>query len=215
MERPKLLVCLPGNPDQSEWIANWSLLLIYLAGRFELELRWQTNTNVFMVRQLLAEEAERLDPDYVLWIDSDNVPTAEAFEGLYDAMEHEQVSILGAWYYYLTPDGVKIAAGRDDGSPVTEKDIEDAHRSPFVVRYVGLGFCLMRGAVFQSTGPYHFRPILDDDMPGGFMTDDVGFCHLARLHGYETYLHPGVRVEHLKVLKVPAPAERLATLAAG
>jgi GT2 family glycosyltransferase len=230
--RPKLLICLPGNPDQSEWIANWSLLLLYLAGqhlagRFELELRWFTGTNIYTVRQFFAEEAERLKPDYVLWIDSDNVPTVEAFEGLYNVMVLDQnrgIGILGAWYYYATKQGIKIAAAhwshwKPGAIPVqvTEADIEAAAPEPFEVGWIGFGFCLMRGEIFQHTGPWHFRPIHDDAMPGGFMTDDVGFCYLASLHGFKTYLHPGVRVEHLKVLKVPPPEKQqeLATLAVG
>jgi hypothetical protein len=189
-------------------VSHYSLLFLYLCSKFAVEVRGACGNNIYLVRQLLAKEAARVQPDYVLWIDSDNLVTVEAFEHLYVSAEASQeVSIIGAWYYFPASDGVRIAAGwnpttRDN--MVTLDKIEQA-TSLMEVGYIGLGMCLMRGSVFQDTAPYHFRPILDENSPEGFMTDDAGFCHLARERGHKTFLHPAVRVEHLKTMKVPAP----------
>jgi hypothetical protein len=211
-ERQKLLICLPGEPFVAEWVNSFGALLVYLCAKFFVEVRFSTGNNIYLVRNVLAREAEKLKPDYVLWIDSDNPPSLAGFDSLYVAMENQDnqdVSILGAWYYFVNTAGeVKIAAGWHPATPenqITEEPISAA-TGLYEVGYIGLGFCLMRGQVFQDTAPAHFRPMDDNRSPDGFMTDDAGFCELARLNGHKTYLHPAVRVEHLKVLKVPAPA---------
>lgn len=206
-QRQSLLICLPGGPFESEWVASYGALLTYLCSKFAVEVRGTTGNNIYLVRNVLAQEAEKLMPHYVLWIDSDNLGTPEAFENLYasmEASENEDVSILGGWYYYVNTAGeVKIAAGWHGGKQVTSEEIAAA-TDLMPVGYIGLGFCLMRGGVFQDTAPWHFNPLVDGDCE--FMTDDAGFCELARRNGHKTYLHPAVRVEHLKILKVPAPA---------
>jgi hypothetical protein len=207
--RKRLLILLPGNPDQAEWVAHYSLLFLYLCVHFEVTTRSSSGNNIYLVRQLLAKEAQALRPDYVLWIDSDNLVTVEGFQHLFSSAEADpDVSIIGAWYYFPASDGIRIAAGRNPATAanmVTQDKIVAADNL-MAVGYIGFGMCLMKGQVFQDTAPYHFRPILDDASPEGFMTDDAGFCCLAAERGHKTFLHPAVRVEHLKVMKVPAPA---------
>jgi hypothetical protein len=206
--RPRLLILLPGNPDQGDWNSHFGMLFLYLCQRFRVEVRGACGNNIYLVRQTLAKEAAAVKPDYVLWIDSDNLVTVEGFDHLYRSMEASPlVSIVGAWYFFPVGGGeIRIAAGWHPATVdrlVTLDMIEQATEL-IEVGYIGFGMCLMRGEIFQKTGPKHFCPILDDS-EDGFMTDDAGFCFLAKELGYRTFLHPAVRVEHLKVMKVPAP----------
>jgi hypothetical protein len=206
----KLLILLPGNPDQADWTMHYAMLLLYLCARFEVVIRGSSGNNIYLVRQLLAKEAAELHPDYVLWIDSDNLVTVEGFQYLHSAAEADpELSIIGGWYFYPTHGGkIKVAAGWNPPTPENMITLEriQAATDLIEVGYIGFGMCLMKGQVFQATRPHHFRPILDDSAPEGFLTDDAGFCQLAREKGYRSYLHPAVFVHHLKVLKVPAPA---------
>jgi GT2 family glycosyltransferase len=208
-ERKSLLVLLPGNPVNASWCSAWTHLLCHLTQKFNVVLRGACSNNIYITRHVLALEAEKLQPDYVLMIDSDNIVSIDAFESLMAQMEaYPSVSILGAWYYFQNSKGIQIAAG---GLPATTDQLVTpeqiaAATELMEVGFIGFGFCLMRGQVFQDTAPEHFRPILDPDSEFGFMTDDAGFCFLARQRGHKTYLHPFVRVEHLKTQYVPAPA---------
>lgn len=208
-QRKRILVLLPGNPVNATWCSAWTGLLCHMSGKFDVILRGACSNNIYITRHILALEAEAIKPDYVLMIDSDNLVTVDAFESLMAQMEaYPSVSILGAWYYFQNSKGIKIAAGglpATDGNLVTPEQIAAATEL-MEVGFIGFGMCLMRGQVFQDTAPEHFRPILDPASEFGFMTDDVGFCKLARERGHKTYLHPFVRVEHLKTMNVPAPA---------
>lgn len=207
-QRKKLLVLLPGNPVNAEWCTAWTMLLLHLCSKFMVELRGACSNNIYLTRHVLAREAEVLKPDYVLMIDSDNLVTVEAFDMLFEAIEAApDVSILGAWYTFNNSKGLRIAAG---GFPALDDTLIDPQvvlqaTSLIEVGYIGFGFTLVRGQVFQDTAPEHFRPILDPQAEFGFMTDDVGFCFLAKQRGHKTFLHPLVRVEHLKTQRVPAP----------
>jgi GT2 family glycosyltransferase len=210
--KKKLLVLLPGNPVPG-WTPAWDFLLCHLTQRYQVEIRGASSNNIYITRHILAVEAQLLKPDYVLMIDSDNLPTIDAFESLMAQMEtYPMVSILGAWYYFVNSKGeTVIAAG---GLPATETSLVTSEQIAnatelMEVGFIGFGFCLMRGQVFQDTAPEHFRPVLDSRSEFGFMTDDAGFCWLAAQRGHKTYLHPFVRVEHLKLMKVPAPAGQI------
>jgi hypothetical protein len=208
-ERKSLLVLLPGNPVNASWCSAWTFLLCHLSSKYKVELRGACSNNIYITRHVLALEAEALMPDYVLMIDSDNIATVDAFESLMAQMEgYPMVDILGAWYYFENSKGIRIAAGSfpaTDDNLVTPEQIAAATEL-MEVGFIGFGFCLMRGQVFQDTAPEHFRPVLDPHSEFGFMTDDAGFCFLAAQRGHKTYLHPFVRVEHLKTMQVPAPA---------
>jgi hypothetical protein len=208
-DRKKLLILLPGKYQEA-------LALVFLVselsqtGKYFIELRDARSNNIYIARHVLALDAEKMNPDYVLWIDSDNLVDIATVESLIAQMEaYPSVSILGAWYRFVNAKGhVVVAAGGLPASLktlVTEEQIAEA-TTLMEVGFIGLGCCLMRGQVFQDTAPEHFRPILDPNSEFGFMTDDAGFCKLARDRGHKTYLHPFIRVEHLKTQCVPAPA---------
>ena len=207
--KKSLLVLLPGHPVPG-WTPAWDYLLCHLTRKFNMTIRGATSNNIYLTRHVLALYAQEMNPDYVLMIDSDNLPEIDAFEALMAQMEaYPSVSILGAWYFFTNSKGeTVIAAGGIPATAdrlVTLEQIEAATEL-MEVGFIGFGFCIMRGQVYQDTAPEHFRPVLDPNSEFGFMTDDAGFCWLAAQRGHKTYLHPFVRVEHLKLMKVPAPA---------
>lgn len=210
-----LVVITPGSNFSSEWLADWDQLHYYLWGRFAFSRVYGQSNNIYHVRMATAAEALKFGvPDYVLWIDSDNPPTVQAFAALVKALEASErntdqslppIDIVGAWYRYKGPDVQRsyIAAGRSFGAndcQLTEAEVLEALKGEVLIQdlaFIGFGMLLMRGSILAELGPQGFWPVPVDD-GRGFLTDDVSWCFRAKQAGHLVFLHPGAHVEHLK-----------------
>jgi GT2 family glycosyltransferase len=223
---PLVAVCTPGASFSLEWRSAWDKLLIYLLFQYRLNLCYIAGNNIYGVRRLCAEAAlngpDREPPDYVLWIDSDNLPASpEGFESLMLTLkECPEIGGVAGWYRYLRmepgpdgPDGAPvpyscIAAGHDSDSVdslVTEEEIlasRDAGELLGPVAYSGFGFFLTRGAALThpDLGPAAFDAMIVPGADGRprMLTDDVSYCARMRAAGLPIYIHPNVFVEHEK-----------------
>lgn len=219
-EQPKsIAVLMPGSNFSNRWVAEMMDLYCYLLTRFHLRMAWAETNNIFIVRQdclLRAMCDPNGEPDYLLWIDSDNPPSRAGFELLMAAMEASpEVGAVGAWYRFLNPyEGtVKVAAGRraEDGKflHLQEEDLLECDHL-VEVDTVGFGFCLMKAEIVNDIGLEKcFEPLMLNPLRNGrtWCTDDDGFFARARTAGHRVFVHPAVYVEHEKRLNVPGKIE--------
>jgi hypothetical protein len=208
--KPNLAICVPATTFPLMWVYSWSHLLSELIVRFNTALCFATSSNIYYVRNSLAASVCKIEPcpDYVLWIDSDNVVSFEGVDKLFKAIIKPGVDAVGAWYWVQTPGEPQIAAGHycgpdrksetrlDPAKILTATDLIE-------VDYIGFGALLMKGEVVKKLGPKAFNPgyYLEDDLE----IDDASFCHKAKQAGYHIYLHPGVHVPHLKMVPIGPP----------
>ncbi len=213
-----ICVITPGTPFDAKWLREWEKLFAYLLVRFSVSRMYGTSNNIYRVRAVAAKGALALGlTDYVLWIDSDNPPSLDAFGHLMAQIQASEkqpempsIDIIGAWYRYAGPDNEQtyIAAGweMDCSKQLTEAEVlraRDAGQLLEDIAYIGFGMLLMKGSVLEKLGPQAFTPIITDEKSGEFMADDISWCERARRAGYRIFIHPLAFVEHLKMNPVP------------
>jgi hypothetical protein len=211
--RKTLAVCTPGTPFDMRWLMEWDILYARLLSRYAVLRAYGASNNIYRVREACYEAVCRLfagAPDYVLWIDSDNPPKAEAVEWLLASMEAAEsagpenaVDIIGGGYRMNDDRGLVAAGG--ELRLLTEEEVRNSHSLIECGFGIGFGCLLMRGSVMVALGAAAFAPkyIAGRSRP---LDDDWSWCYCAREAGYKIWLHPMAWVEHLKLNAVPARA---------
>ena len=200
-QRPKLFIALPGQNFDFQWVAPFLDLFSFLLQNFEISWGHSQSCNIFSVRNGLVDHINRFNPDFVLWIDSDNQVSTHGFKLLYQKLsDYPEMSAIGGWYV-INKAGVNAIAAGWDGTQEACKLDEFQKKDPFEVEYIGFGFLLMRYEIIKKLSEARkevFRPRLDEkrDVYHG---DDVGFCLDAKDLGFNFYLHPQVYSPHLKM----------------
>lgn len=161
----RLIICLPGNNFSGQWLDsfipfyNWCI-----QNKITPILSRRESCNIYYVRNMClggdsnAGENQkpwqgRVDYDYMLWIDSDNIFSIDNFVKLYN-MRKEIASGL-----YLMRDGKHYATVKDWNEDhfkkygsfefLTPSKLKE-HSDPFVVDYTGFGFILIKKGVFEN-----------------------------------------------------------------
>jgi GT2 family glycosyltransferase len=162
---------------------------------------------------------EKLQYDYLLWIDSDIIFRPEHLiqllshnddivSGIYMMADNKHFATVKNWdeEYFKQHGSFQFLTPQDIPNNSVQKSFADkpetVNRQPFPlleVAYTGMGFMLVKRGVFESMEYPWFRPI---EIQIGNMTDftmeDVSFCLRAQEKGYKIYIDPTVRVGHEK-----------------
>ena len=208
--RPILAVCLPGETFSSTWVAYWTNLMGFLSQRFTISPIFTYSSNPHVTRACLAKQI--IDsipiPDYVLWIDDDNLLAVDQFDRLFQSLEATPQADMMVGWSWVQPDvyqveDIRVSVGDYDenGRGVRLKH-SDLMAGPDDVREIGFsGFptVLMRGEMLEKAGPNPFAPILDPKADYGFHSEDVSFCMHARERGCRMFVDRRVRLPHLKL----------------
>jgi Glycosyl transferase family 2/Methyltransferase domain len=216
-----LAICYPGERFSAEWVTGIINLTTELPKHgWALQFFPQYTTNVYTTRMALCEMVlnESPTPSHVLWIDDDNIGTAEQVLQLAtDLEEHPDVDVMAAWCWIHHPQSqallVSCGTWAEDGShlrhyngPVWMKETK-VHK----IDWTGFPFVLMRReALVQAGGSKAFLPIIDEALKSGLAGEDTSWCKRAGAAGVIMAADPRVRVHHQKLLAVePAmPGEK-------
>ena len=210
----RLIICLPGNNFSGQWLDsfipfyNWCI-----QNKITPILSRRESCNIYYVRNMClggdsnAGENQKpwqgkVDYDYMLWIDSDNIFSIDNFVKLYN-MQKEIASGL-----YLMQDGKHYATVKDWNEDhfkkhgsfefLTPSKLKE-YKQPFVVDYTGFGFILIKKGVFEKLKYPWFRPMWKQfGNVTEFTMEDVSFCHLIKEQGINVWVHPEVIVKHEK-----------------
>ena len=209
-ENPKIIACLlPGEWFSSEWVVAWTNLIVYLASRFaQVHPHFSYSSSVYVTRIELAQSvlAVKPDADLILWIDDDNIVTAEQVAMLMrDLEEHPEAdAVCGwCWIYNHNTDQWLVSCGR---SPTDERMMYTAlpHREVLEakglveVQASGFPVVLMRRGLLEKLGARAFVPFVDDKFMYGFTSEDAAFWKRATLAGLRLFCDTRVRVHHMK-----------------
>ena len=218
-QKKGLIACLlPGENFSAAWVGQWTMLLSTLMETYHVHVQMGQSSNVYMTRQGLADALKccRPKPDLILWIDDDQILTVDALRYmLRDLEEHPELAGVVGWAwceadtYGQIP---KLSCGAwDENEKPTRMKYEDLMAGPEDLKpisYSGFPAVLLRGSVFDITGPRSFMPIFDEDLfpPFGMSGEDVAFFFHARDKGLKFAVDRRVKVPHLK-LRCAEPTE--------
>lgn len=150
-------------------------------------------------RELIARHALRVSADYLLMIDDDIVLPADTVTQLLSVFESdEHCGIAGGLYY--ARDGIRpMAVANWNPSDTTTAYTPAFAHEPIAVDGVGFGCVLIRCDLLNIlVEPYFAAQVfLEESLRRvRVCNEDYLFCHRAKMHGYSTYLHAGVRLGH-------------------
>jgi len=200
--KKSIAVCLPGETFSRPWVMNWTALLAVLSQRFRLFAPiFGYSSSPDVTRQgFRAEVLKGEIPDYVLWIDDDNILTPDGLLQLVaDLEEHPEISMAAGWSWCA--DGRQITAGLmlPNGScgRIEHKTLMGEPGDLFRVEWTGFPAVLMRGSLLVEAGDKAFVKIPNNIAPWFCYGEDISFC--LNVKHRLMVIDRRVRVPHLKL----------------
>jgi predicted O-methyltransferase YrrM len=210
-----IIFCLPGAPTLNNAM-SWDDMRTAFAQKGDLRMtvvRGGGSSVVHLRNDILAHEVVGpkkyakpfggLDYDFMMWIDSDSVYRPDDF---FKLLNLDVDIATGIVPIDLEPG--RAAAGNID----LAKGITSYLRlgmigpEPFEVGWCGFAFLLVRHGVFETLDyPWFDLPFYTVGESIVYPGEDISWCMRVRKLGYKIIAHPGVRVDHEKLLIMQAP----------
>lgn len=217
---PLILIGLPGAGAGGPWLIHWNMLFARLMREYRVVCCYGMGANIYQVRNDCMPAWDKLPqmPEYMLWIDADNLVSFEAFCALRAALENNpHLDMVAGWAWTQDVMGnqrPRISAGywRDDRpTNLQYRSILEAGNANTLipVDWTGLCFALVRAEKLKRLGPKPFLPIpiQNEEDILGLMSEDESFCLLARQMGLQLAVHPQVNLPHMKLKPIDPDAE--------
>lgn len=210
--KPKTLaLCLPGESFSSAYMIHMLDLMTWIRPRMDVRAYNGYASNPSVTRQNLTKLvlASGTPPDYVLWIDDDNILIDVQLEMLIHGLDtHPELSLVAGWCdvaanVYSAPSS-KTSVGYFDSRgrcvSFTSEELIKAN-GLVAIEWTGFPVVLMRGSLLQQLGPEAFRYLQDEvNAPEhGFYGEDISFCKQMRSAGLSAVVDTRVKVPHLKL----------------
>ena len=218
-------ICTPGETFRMEWVAaRLALDAALTAAGYTLVPLMSYSSNVYKTRMNLSKSLLELAanverPDYVLWIDDDNIVLPEQALRLLSWLEtHGRADGVTGWCWIKKGNDWITSVGRFNADGVTWRpatvgdlfhgEVDSERQAPKGVTMLGFPCFLLRFEVMEHLGWKAFRPMLTDATEEGFTGEDGAFCARAMRAGLKFYVDPMVKVQHIKPqgLEPDAPA---------
>lgn len=177
-------------------------------GRFELSFGMATRSEQYRARNKLIRSAHQEGADFLLMIDDDH--TLHDCVDIIDKFWELGQPIAGGLYYNrggaYWPVVMKEFKGPNGMIHVRFLTHDEVPTEPTPVDVLGGGCHWVEMSVFDKMKEPHFWPFpasegggpLEVYYPHPRLGLDVYFCMKARQLGYECWLHPGIKLGHLR-----------------
>ena len=212
--RKKLLICAPGETFSSLWVNHWTALVTTLEKYFDMDgdgnrgagVMFGYSTNVYVTRSSMLDEilASPVKPDYVLWLDDDNLCTPQMALQLVQDLENDpELDAVVGWCFLEREEGPCISAGHfnayDKIEFMTHKRLFAASGPVQAIDGTGFPLILMRYRLIEKVGATAFYPRFSEHYRWGFSGEDISFCLAAREAGAKLAVDRRIEVPHLKL----------------
>lgn len=207
--RKTIAWCLPGESFRMLVVAQHFNLFFQLAQRFNVMPMFSYCSNVYVVREHMTHDLRKLPmkPDYILWMDDDNIASWEQVEMLISDLDaYPDVDVIAGWCYAIpdgnwTHDRTSVGTFDDKRRCVswTAAQVLAEPRGLKQVDWTGFPTVLMRPSVLDKLGAHPFAPILSEDYEYGLAGEDISFSIRAKQAGLKIMVDDRVRVAHLKI----------------
>ena len=217
-EKTKVIFCLPGRTFSDNFLKSWTNLVTELPKH---NIKWAMSQKYHVNRYFVCNSClggssiggknqkpfqGKVDYDYLMWIDSDQVFEPWQFFNLLNKAKETNTSILSG--LYLMQGGEVFATVEDWDKEffkkngyfkfLTPEDVS-SRKEIFKVSYTGFGWLLVKKGVFESLDYPWVQPTwFDEDGIREMTTTDCGFMHRAAEKGFDTYIDPTIVVGHEK-----------------
>ena len=216
---PLILIGLPGAGAGGPWLIHWNMLFARFMREYRVVCCYGMGANIYQVRNRCMPAWDKLpnEVEFMLWIDSDNLVTYEAFDLLRIALKkNPSLDMVAGWAWtqdVMGDEQPKISAGYWYGEVAANLQHQQILNSIAAdklipVDWTGLCFALIRAESLKQLGSQPFMPIpVQNGDTTRLLSEDESLCLLARQMGLKLAVHPGVKVPHLKPKPIEPKAE--------
>jgi len=202
----KIKATMVGSSYPMEWILSFFNVLVWChKNNFQLDFSFTKGSNIYKCRDkaiIMNQEEKRYakpfngeDYDYILWIDSDQIFSAEVLEKLIAADKDIITPLI------VTEDGSFSASyvinNQEHAEGVRRLNEGDTRgkTEPMEVGNIGFGFTLIKKGVYEKIQyPWH-GPIITEN---SYYSEDRSFFQRAKDAGFKLWLEPTVKAWHIK-----------------
>ena len=215
--RKVIAVCLPGLNFPQHWVATWTELFGRLMNEYIVHPIFSYSTNVYATRISIAESILQNcnpKPDYILWIDDDNLVNSLHVKQLIEDIEKRpDLDGIAGWCWVLSNVGdcVQVTSVGDFNEKGGSRlwDYNDLMAGPDNLKAFecgGFPCFLMRYRALEAVGKNAFMPQLSSAHPFGFSGEDIAYFACAKKEGLKFAVDRRIKVPHLR-LGSPEPPE--------
>ena len=145
-----IICCIPLSWEYIPrlFFLSWYNMQQYAIGKYHLSILTSTTCYSDFARDTLTREAMKHDPDYILWIDADQVYPANTPEILMNHIDSGKLIVGG-----LTPHGVTgqpLVYNMVDSSGLCKARVISLHQGVVKVDALGLGGIMMKPEIFKT-----------------------------------------------------------------
>lgn len=188
------------------WIANLIDLIFSFLHDPEYEFQVLTNHTTPLTEarnRLIAqikgqEEKTGWVPDFVLWLDSDNLVEKNQVSRLIS----DNCDVVSALYFSRKPPCPPVALRSVPGKKVKAWCLDYRKNALQEVDAVGMGCCLMKWGVIEKVAgshahPFDYESFVDDSGKPTFLSEDIVFCDRIQEQGFKIFLDSSVVSGHI------------------
>lgn len=179
----------------SPFFLSFLQMCLYTAEHYKLAVYTSNTSLIDKMREVLADEVLTTDPDYVLWIDADQLYPMETMVKLVKSVDEGHLVVGG-----LTPDkhtGKPMVYRflNDCGSCAQDKHFE-VGRGLVKVDAMGFGGIMMAADVLNKVKAPRFPRTWDEAMQS-FVGEDFGFFNKCRQVGIDVWADTDLHYSHM------------------
>lgn len=211
MDEQKVIICcvpLSWEVVPTQFFLSFCLMLQYASGRYTLAITASKSAYIDMMRYHALDLARQHNPDYLLWLDADQVYPMDTPEVL---MKHidEGKQVVGG----LTPhreDGSPMVYDiKKDGSMSTRTDVKP-YAGTVKVGGMGFGGIMMKPEIFDTLDSECLQETWHPKLKTK-IGEDLTFFTNCQKHGIDVWCDTDLCFEHLIVtsLKFRKPKPKL------
>jgi hypothetical protein len=197
-DRQKEIIRLWFREDAIDYIErNWHPGEPAISSRYDL---------IGICRQFLLQRARQLDPDFVIFLDSDIVVQSQDL--ITQLCSWENADIVGGAYERDFPQARLLSALWVNPTPTPEQPFQLLPRNMVPSSWLSEalavgGGCMRLSKKVIREKTLNFYPVQRPWLGLGPLAEDFGYCLHAKELGYNVYIDPTVRLDHW----VPKPEQ--------
>jgi len=197
MEKKKVAICLPLSWTHvySPFFLSFVQMVMRSGSDFNIAIYTSNTSLIDKMREVLADEVQAITPDYILWIDADQVYPMETIEKLAAHVDSGHLVVGGVTPDKHTAKPMVYNFVNDIGTamPVRQFDID---RGLVKVDAMGFGGIMMHPSVLKTIKPPYFPRTWDEAMCS-FVGEDFGFYMKCKQNGIDVWCDTDLHYSHM------------------
>ena len=196
-KKTKIAMCIPTyNSVTAKWLIGFMAFIMRNSEKYELTFHITEGQPVSRVREDITLSALAVNPDYILFLDSDNLIPDKAIDKLLDSMTKSGADIMSGLYFTKDPPYYPVIREfRSDGFWI----LDNVPLGQIIeIAGCGLGACLIKPAVFRAIERPYFK--FNYETWGKkqiMMSEDLYFCRAAMKKGFKLFVDTSCISTHI------------------